>query len=557
MLLLGVLLLADRYVSRRQLLLTGNLEQARLAAAYVEGWVEGHERTLNTLAQSNEVQLGSRADQQALVKRQIAAQPEWQTLYITNAGGDIVVSSAFRRYSILDREYFLRARRTLQPVVSTIITSRTTGDYVIAVAYPILARGQFRGIVTATIRTDEVQRVFTRVSTSGDSFISLWGKDRRLITRSDVYQRYQGKRYSGAYVRTILSGKSGTFIGMNPITNTEVLAGYAPVPGAPWVAVSGSPTAVGLAPALRSLLLFVSLALLVLGVSLWWTYYSANVVGRQVSLLAERAQAIGAGNFATRVYLDTDDELADLARSLNKMGADLALTERIKSDFLSMVSHELKTPLTTILAFLDVLSAGILRADDPRYAEYLRSAQRQSHRLQDMLENLLSVARLEVGGLTVTPRPTALHPIIASSLALYQEAAGSRGLTLEAEVPDALIVQADASKIALVLNNLLDNAIKFTREGRITIRAVVDGECVRVTVTDTGIGLTPEVRDRLFERFYQAEPLLTRQAGGAGLGLVVARALVEAHNGRMFVESAGPGTGSTFGFTLPLAHAAA
>lgn len=147
--------------------------------------------------------------------------------------------------------------------------------------------------------------------------------------------------------------------------------------------------------------------------------------------------------------------------------------------------------------------------------------------------------------------------VIARTAASQQfEALHAHGLTLELDVPEDLCVQADAAKITLALGNLLNNAGKFTPKGRVILRARPEGNNVVVTVTDTGVGLTDEAKSRLFTQFTQTEPLLTRHAEGLGLGLFVARLIIEAHGGRIFAESDGPGTGSTFGFTLPLAKCA-
>ena len=193
--------------------------------------------------------------------------------------------------------------------------------------------------------------------------------------------------------------------------------------------------------------------------------------------------------------------------------------------------------------------------DQPAFRETLEIAGRQSRRLQDLIDNLINVARLQTGELTINPRPTPLAAIVQASVQQYTGAVRARGLALQVEAPEEIRVMADAPKVTLALNNLLDNAVKFTDHGGITVRArQEDGEAV-VTVTDTGAGLSAEVHDRLFRQFYQAEPLLTRHAGGVGLGLWVTRIIIEAHGGRVLVESEGPGKGSTFGFILPLAPA--
>ncbi|HEY3380037.1 MAG TPA: sensor histidine kinase [Armatimonadota bacterium] len=555
LIIIGIVLLIGRYQALRNQILANNLGFARLVAVYTAGWLQGHERTLRTLALSQDIQSGTLDDMRGLAMRQVRAQPDWDYLWITDAAGREIVNTAVhdgKLAAVGDRDYFLAAKRTRRASVSGIIVGRTTGHRIIAIAYPIITAGRFRGIVAAGIRPSEFQQAFSHVAPEQQMIIALWGRDQHLIARSNTPEEMLGVRFTAPDAGRVLSGESGTAIAISPITNELTLIGYAPVAVAPWTVVTAVPFYTALAPVFRTMLLFVLVSLLVLLASLAWTYYSATLVSRQISLLADSAREIGAGNLATRVTLHAGGELEDLAGSLNKMAADLQVIERLKSDLLSMVSHELKTPLTSIRTSLDILSTGTITAEHPRYREILEIADRQSRRLQDMIENVLVVARLEIGGLAITPRPTQLCSIFMASVRQYSEAAKAKGLQLDVAAPDDLRVRVDAAKLTLALNNLLDNAVKFTAQGSITIRGEAGAEgMATVTVTDTGIGMTDEVRARLFERFYQAEPLLTRKAGGAGLGLFVTRAIIEGHGGHVFAESAGTGHGSTLGFTIP------
>ena len=177
---------------------------------------------------------------------------------------------------------------------------------------------------------------------------------------------------------------------------------------------------------------------------------------------------------------------------------------------------------------------------------------RQTGRLSDMVENLINAARFQAGSLAVLPKPTSLAGIINHVATQYDTAINNKGLHFVISVPASITVQADAPRISLVISNLLDNAIKFTSSGGITVQAIAEEKTALISVSDTGIGIDPEVQPRLFDPFYQVEPLLTRKTGGAGLGLLVSKAIVEAHSGRIWVESV-PGEGSTFFFTIPLA----
>jgi len=554
LILLGILLLASRYLARRDMMLLSNLTIARTAAASIDGWVNGNIFTLLTLANSNEVQQGSLADIQGLVERQRNAQPEWANLWVTDARGQIIVSTMRPLVYIGDRDHFQSVKRTLRPAVSNLITSRSTSKSIIVIAVPVLRGGKFAGAVGAQILPESIQQLFlTFVPPGKETVISLWGSDHRLIASSSMDGRKPGWTSPDGELAPLFSGRSDVTITKSPFTGQRTLYGYDPLRFAPWIVVAGTPFAAVMAPVYRDFGIFIVLSLSVLGLTLWWSFYSATVLARRVSRLADYARTIGTGRDVNPISLRTGDELEDLSDSLNDMAADLATLDRLKSDLLTMVSHELKTPLTSIRASLDVLSSGLVTPDQSAYHETLEIACRQSRRLQDLIDNLINVARLQTGELTVTPQPVPLASIIQTSVGLYVGAARDRGLTLQVEVPEDLRVLADAPKVTLALNNLLDNAIKFTEQGGITVRARREDGTAVLTVSDTGTGLSEEIRDRLFRQFFQGEPLLTRRAGGVGLGLWVTRIIIEAHGGRVFAESEGPGKGSTFGFTLPLA----
>jgi signal transduction histidine kinase len=550
---LGAVLLYAYYTSSRHEVLNANRALAELAATYMRGWTDGNLRILRTLAGANETLHGTLADKQGLIDRQIRQQPDWADLFIADAGGRVIASSRNARLDIHDRAYFQQARRTGAPVVTTMLASRVTGKPVLFFVYPIQRGGRFLGIVGATVNTSTLQRIFEAQTLPNGTILAIWDRDRHLILRTDTAPSMLGKTYPNLDP-VIFSGRRGSTFGISPLTGKPTLIGFAPVEGTPWIMVTATPQATALAPVWQSVLYFALLTLVVLVLTTAWAFYTANGLAGQISALAAGARAIGRGDFTTRVASPAVPELDALATTINTMAGDLAVSERVKTDLLSMVSHELKTPLTVIHASLEMLTARAIDPAHPRFQEVLEIAERQALRLQDMIDNLLNAARLEMGQLVVEPRPTVLRPIIAAAAALSAEAAREHGLTLSVEMPEELRVLADAQKVTLALNNLLDNAVKFTREGGIILRAARDGHEAVVTVTDTGAGFPPEVGAHLFERFFQAEPILTRRAGGAGLGLYVVKALIEAQGGRVFAESPGPDRGSTFGFTLPLAE---
>jgi len=225
----------------------------------------------------------------------------------------------------------------------------------------------------------------------------------------------------------------------------------------------------------------------------------------------------------------------------------------VRRDFVANVSHEFKTPLTAIQGFAETLLGGALEdaANSRRFLEIIRE---HAARLGRLTDDLLKLSRIEAGKLEIELRPVALAEVIASCVDTTRLKADAKQLALEVDCPGNLpTVRGDSGLLREILQNLLDNAVQYTPAGgRITVRAraVAEGREVEVAVEDTGIGVPSAEQERIFERFYRVDAARSREAGGTGLGLSIARHLVEAHDGRIGVESE-VGRGSRFIFTLP------
>jgi two-component system phosphate regulon sensor histidine kinase PhoR len=232
---------------------------------------------------------------------------------------------------------------------------------------------------------------------------------------------------------------------------------------------------------------------------------------------------------------------------------ELRRLERVRQDFVANVSHEFKTPLTAIQGFAETLLAGAL--DDPnnnrRFLEIIRD---HAARLARLTDDLLKLARIEAGKLEIEFSPVGLTELIEGCAETTLLKASRKQITLEIEIPPGLpAVRGDASLLRDVLQNLLDNAIQYTPAGgRIRVNATAGVREAVITVADTGIGIPLAEQERIFERFYRADAARSREAGGTGLGLSIAKHIVEAHGGRLWVEST-VGSGSRFSLSIPLA----
>jgi signal transduction histidine kinase len=243
--------------------------------------------------------------------------------------------------------------------------------------------------------------------------------------------------------------------------------------------------------------------------------------------------------------------LKDLKDDMGK----LEIVDRMKTEFLSMVSHELRTPLTPIKGYLSLLLSNKMGELLPAQRDALGILERQSDHLQDLIESLLDISRLELGKpIPIVKVPLSLKQVMDDVVEAVKIMAESRGLVLRLELADNLpTIVADEIKLKRVITNLVGNSIKFTpKGGAIVIRAFAEAANVRIETSDNGIGIPQDLLEKIFEKFFQIDSTYTRAAGGIGMGLAIARELVELHGGKIWAESAGAGKGAKFVVLLPI-----
>ncbi len=258
---------------------------------------------------------------------------------------------------------------------------------------------------------------------------------------------------------------------------------------------------------------------------------------------------LGRGDLSQRVSASTRDEVGQLGRTFNSMAEGLERAEQQRRNLMADVAHELRTPLTNVQGYLEAVKDGLLQPD----VDTIETILQQVLYLTRLVEDLRLLALAEAGALRVEVEPDSLGDLLQRSVEAIRPRAQSRGVALSLDLPSGLpLVEMDRTRIAQVVGNLLENAIVHTPEGgQVTVVAVADARSARVTVADSGEGVPPEELSRIFERFHRADPSRSRATGGAGLGLTIAKQLVEAHGGTIRAES-GPGPGSRFIFELPL-----
>ncbi|HDN80190.1 MAG: hypothetical protein DRI61_02355 [Chloroflexi bacterium] len=241
-------------------------------------------------------------------------------------------------------------------------------------------------------------------------------------------------------------------------------------------------------------------------------------------------------------------ENARLFEEIQRAFRELQELDKMKSNFITIVSHELRTPLSLVIGYASLL---LEEAKDPESKEYAQVIMRNSMRLSSLINDMLDLKRLAQKAMTVQVRDVILPELIERVLEGYRPIARDKNQKIEVEIPSGLFkVRADPAKLEVVLSNLVSNAVKFTPPGGEIKIGVENGDRPLMYVKDNGIGIPPEEQEKIFWSFYQVEDPLTRKHGGLGLGLSIAKELVELWGGRIWVESE-VGKGSTFWFSLP------
>ena len=317
-------------------------------------------------------------------------------------------------------------------------------------------------------------------------------------------------------------------------------------------------TAVAMFLSSHDLSLLIVISLFSLLISLAVSYVVARGIALSVEQLTEGALTLAEGDLSVRLDSSTKDEVARLASALNTMAGELersfrrqAELEQARNDLVASVSHDLRTPLSSMRAMVEAIGDGVV-SDQSTVQRYCKSLEGEVERLSQLIDDLFELSRLDSGSPSLRLIPNSVNEILAKTLDSMKAQAEGRELDLRGRLETEIgSVMVDTHMIQRALCNLIQNAIRHTPpDGTILVEAHDQGPTVRIDVVDTGHGIPETDVDNVFDRFYRGEKSRSREFGGAGLGLAIAKGIVEAHGGKIWVES-GVGAGSRFSFSLP------
>ncbi len=297
-------------------------------------------------------------------------------------------------------------------------------------------------------------------------------------------------------------------------------------------------------------LFFVWGGLIAVASALVLTFVLSRPILAPIRALTRTAKQLGQGNFSQRVDYRGKGEIGELARTFNSMAGDLERAEKLRRNLVADTAHELRTPLSNIRGYLEAIRDGAVPPD----AATINSLYEEATLLSRLIDDLQELALADAGDLNLTRQAEDIAGIINQAMLAMQAQANAKGISLLTDLLEELpLCDIDAQRIRQVLRSLLANAVAYTLTGgTITVKARQKDDCwVVVAVADTGVGIPAEDLPYIFERFYRVDKSRARATGGYGLGLTIAKRLVEAHGGKIEVQSE-VGKGSRFTFTVPV-----
>lgn len=301
----------------------------------------------------------------------------------------------------------------------------------------------------------------------------------------------------------------------------------------------------------RRIAIIITIFFLIFGISI--SVFITRSITKPLAIMRKQTREIAKGNYKSDLKLSSPPEISELAQDFNFMCNKLKEVDKMKSDFFSYMSHELRTPLASIKEGINLLSEGIGGETNEKQNRLLTIMSEETNRLIDLVNSLLDLSKMEAGMMTYHFSYAHLYNLVNKAITEVEPLAEKKSIKIETEVSKELpLVRVDSERILQVLRNLLSNAVKFTHaHGSIKISARKSAGRVKVSISDTGIGILKENLDTIFNKFQQAANTNLSPIKGTGLGLAIVKHIITVHGGKIWAES-DPGHGSTFTFMLPV-----
>ncbi len=563
--LVGALDLRNMWRLSRSQLDDSMKQQVNLASVALERWLDDQKKALDAIA----ALAGDKDTRTPTIRENLEnvlrTRPFWLDLRITNAAGTTLMSQPTRREILPNAltDYLVSEMRERNSWA--VVTDRTVDEArpIVIIAVPI----QKGGAVIARIDGAAINQLFDSIELSPQVVISVVDSDGRVLYRRRGSEAPSEVDVSWAPLSSELTNERTNVVELtSPIDGVKRVYGMAHVKDTGLVAMIGIPSSTLYEPARRRLIRYSLTGLIALLLAVGAALVIERSIVHPVRRLRAAAQRLGGGDLTARAPRLGGGEIGDLGAAFNTMATQIAEREerlkkldRLKSEFVSSVSHELKTPLTTIKLLAHLLQGS--RLVEEERLDYSKTIAIECDRQIEFVGNLLDLSRIESGAYKLRKTRIDVRDLIESCVEVERHRATSLGLTITADVPAKFVaVTGDYEALRRVLRGLIDNALKYTPAGgNIEVSAREVDEMVAISVSDTGKGIHETDLPHVFEKFYraavEAEYGVQGSTGtaspGVGLGLYLAQHIVGQLNGKMSVTSK-QGVGTTFTVFLPL-----
>lgn len=559
--LVGALDLRNMWRLSRSQLNDSVKQQVDLASVALERWLDDQKKALDAVA----ALAGDKDTSSPIIRENLEnvlrTRPLWLDLRITNAAGTTLMSQPSRREVLPNAltDYLVSEIRERNSWA--VVTDRTVDEArpIVIIAVPI----QQAGAVIARIDGASINQLFDNIELSPQVVISVIDADGRVLYRRRGSEAPSEADVSWSPLSSVITNERTNVVELtSPIDGVKRVYGMAHVRKTGLIAMIGIPSSTLYEPARRRLIRYVVTGLIALLLAIGAALVIERSIVRPVRRLRATSQRLGGGDLTARAPRLGGGEIGDLGTAFNTMASQIAEREerlkeldRLKSEFVSSVSHELKTPLTTIKLLAHLLQRTDLNEDEK--IDYAKTIAIECDRQIDFVGNLLDLSRIESGAYKLRKTRVDVGELIRSCVNVERHRAEPLGLTVTSDVPTRLSgAPGDFDALRRVIRNLIDNAIKYTPAGGlITVSAREIENRLAISVSDTGKGIPEVDLPHIFEKFYRAAsetddgPTGTA-ASGVGLGLYLAQHIVSQLDGELTAESK-PGRGTTFTVFLP------
>jgi signal transduction histidine kinase/ActR/RegA family two-component response regulator len=547
------------------------LEITRALATAVDTELKRSQSALQVLTSTIVLDTADFESFHTVARRAVDSQATWRSVILSDLSARTLVDTAFPMGTELPPMFsttsFEEVIRTGEPRVGYVV--KAGGGHVLYLRAPVVRDGELRYVASALVNPSAIVSIVMRQRVPADWVISVFDAHGSRVARSRAHEKYVGLPASPS-LRELMArgGEEGTGIA-TALEGDPIFTAFTRIPDSGWSVAIGLPTADVESVAYRSVAIYGSIVLLSILTGLLAALIVGRRVNRQMAQLRGAAQSLGTGRLppapesdiqeirdvgeaiaaAARQRQEFEAEREELLASEKVARLEAEAANRAKDQFLAMLGHELRNPLGALSNAASVLEMGLR---DERAATKAREViQRQVAHLSRLTDDLLDAASALLGKIELRVEPVNLATIAAETLATLSSTGRAAKHRVETKLDEAWI-RGDPVRLNQIVTNLLVNAIKYTPAGgRVVLATRRLGGTSELTVTDDGVGLTPELRQRVFDLFVQGERNIDRSDGGLGIGLALVRRLAELHGGQAHVQSEGPNRGSQFTVAFP------